>query len=76
MSDLEKLVWTNELSLNNEDIDREHKKLIEIYNELIDLCELNHNREEFARILTEMTDYGLIHFRKKKNICRNFLILN
>ncbi|VAW26590.1 hypothetical protein MNBD_BACTEROID07-2063, partial [hydrothermal vent metagenome] len=53
MNDLAKLVWTKELSLNNIDIDREHKKLMEICNNLIDLYELNNNREEFARILTE-----------------------
>ncbi len=72
MNDLEKLVWTNELSLNNEDIDREHKKLIEICNDLIDLYELNHNREEFARILTEMTDYGLIHFKSEERYMQKF----
>ncbi len=72
MNDLEKIVWTNELSLNNEDVDREHKKLIEICNDLIDLYELNHNRDEFARILTKMTDYGLIHFRREEKYMQKF----
>ncbi len=73
MNDLEKIVWTNELSLNNEDIDREHKKLVEICNDLIERYELNNNnREEFARILSDMTDYGLVHFKREERYMQGF----
>ncbi len=72
MGNLEKVVWTDELSLSSIDIDNEHKKLLEICNDLIDLYELNNNREEFARILSNMTDYGLVHFKREEKYMQDF----
>lgn len=59
---VEKIIWSKEFSIGNEKIDSEHKTLFEIYNNLLDIK----NREEFARILTKMTDYGLMHFKKEE----------
>ncbi len=72
MNDIERVIWTNELSINNTDIDNEHKKLLEIYNDLIDLIVLNKNREEFAKILSKMTDYSLVHFRREEEYMQKF----
>lgn len=63
---LEKINWTNDLSIGNINIDNEHKILIEVYNELVDYVELNKNRVEFAKILSKLTDYALKHFRKEE----------
>lgn len=69
---LEKMVWTDALSIGNITVDEDHKKLFDIYNELVDLIELNKNREEFAKILSEMTDYARTHFRKEENYMKAF----
>ena len=66
MDNLEKIQWTNNLSINNIGIDSDHKKLLEIYNNLIELVEFDKDREEFAKILSEMTDYSLLHFTKEE----------
>ena len=66
METREKMVLSDKLPIDNPEIDNEHKKLFEIYNELVDLIELKKSREDFARILTMMTDYSLKHFKKEE----------
>jgi len=61
-----KVVWNKSLSIGNNNIDNDHKKLIEIYNDLVDLIEKKWNSEEFAKILSKMTDYSLKHFKKEE----------
>jgi hemerythrin len=72
MNTLKKITSWNELSIGNEDVDQDHQRLLEIYNELVDLVELKKTREDFARILSMMTDYSLIHFRKEEVYMENF----
>ncbi len=72
MTNLEKKDWTNKLSIGNINIDNDHKRLLEVYNDLVDLIELNGNREEFAKILSKMTDYSLKHFEKEENYMQEF----
>ncbi|MGD2033938.1 MAG: bacteriohemerythrin [Bacteroidales bacterium] len=73
MNTLEKIEWTSKFSIGNSKIDDDHKKLISIYNDLVDLIEFQKNREEFAKILTEMTDYSLIHFKKEEEYIEKLL---
>lgn len=57
----EKLVWTEEISVNNEKFNVQHKRLFEIINELgEDLAETD--PEEYARLLSCLTDYFRTHF--------------
>ena len=66
MESLEKLNWSDEFSIGNTDIDTVHKSLIDIYNDLIEYVESKGNRKEFAMILSKMTDYSLVHFKKEE----------
>lgn len=69
-----KLVWTNEFSIGNEDVDYDHNKLLDIFNDLVELIEYKieykKDRQEFAKILTKMTDYSLNHFKKEEEYMR------
>ncbi len=56
-------VWTNDLSIGNAQIDREHMRLIEIYNELVEIIKFKKERKDFSNILSKMTEYALIHFK-------------
>ena len=57
----EKLYWTDEISVCCGKIDRQHRELFDSINELMEeKAELD--PEEFARILTELTDYFKLHF--------------
>ena len=71
------MYWTQELSVGNNDIDNDHRKLISIINDIIDLTKFKKNRKECARILSEMTDYSIRHLDReeiymKKMRCENF----
>ena len=66
MDTIVKIRWSNELSIGNVDIDNVHSRLIEIYNDLVEHAETNGNRENFAVILSKMTDYSLVHFKKEE----------
>ncbi|MHC1690311.1 MAG: bacteriohemerythrin [Bacteroidales bacterium] len=69
---MKRIIWTNELSIGNIIIDNEHKKLISVIDDLVDLVELNGSREKFAEILSKMTDYVLIHLRKEEKYMMKF----
>ncbi|VAW23610.1 hypothetical protein MNBD_BACTEROID01-1700 [hydrothermal vent metagenome] len=66
MGNLEKRIWTEELSIGNADIDIDHKKLIDIYNDLVEFVRFKKGHEEFAKILSKMTDYSLVHFKREE----------
>lgn len=68
----EKIIWTHQFSIGDNNIDKEHQVLIEIINDLIELVELDKGREEFTIILSKMTDYSLAHFKKEENFMRRF----
>lgn len=72
MDKKEKIIWTHQSSIGNENIDKEHQVLIEIINALIELIELDKGRGEFAMILSKMTDYSLFHFKKEEDFMRRF----
>lgn len=68
---MEKLVWTDLLSIGNENIDADHKRLIEICNELIDLEQRENKLSDYARILSKLTDYALLHFKKEEQYMKS-----
>jgi len=72
METLKKITFWNELSIGNSDVDHEHQQLLEIYNDLVDLIQQKKSRDDFARILSLMTDYSLIHFKKEEDYMRRF----
>jgi len=63
---MEKIIWSDDFSIGNADIDIVHKDWVTIYNDLIEYNESKGNRNEFAMILSKMTDYSLVHFKKEE----------
>ena len=72
MSTYEKIQWSEGLSIGNHNVDRDHQKLLKIYNSLVDLITNDGSRIEFVSILSEMTDYALLHFRKEEEYMKAF----
>jgi hemerythrin len=54
--------WTPEYSVSVLRFDSEHKKLIELINELNDAMSAGRGRAMVARVLKELTDYTKHHF--------------
>jgi hemerythrin len=59
---MEKIKWLDTFSVGVEEIDIQHKKLIEIINELIDHRDVNSDSEVISETLNKMTDYIKYHF--------------
>ena len=59
--DNEELVWTEEISVNIEKFNAQHKRLFEIINELGER-RAETDPEEYARLLSCLTNYFKIHF--------------
>ena len=68
MDKTKKMTLWDQISIGNPEIDLDHKELFEIYNDLVDLIEFKKSRDEFAGILSKMTNYSLMHFKKKRDI--------
>ena len=62
-----KFIWSDLYSLDNKELDGEHRKLISIYNEMVEYMEMEKPTDELARLLSELTDYSLIHFNNEDN---------
>jgi hemerythrin-like metal-binding protein len=61
-----RIEWSKEFSIGNNKIDKDHIIIINLVNKLIDIIERGLGSTEFARILTEMIDYSLNHFKKEE----------
>jgi len=59
--DNEKLVWTEDISVNIEKFNKQHKRLFEIINDLGEK-RAETDPEEYARLLSCLTDYFKTHF--------------
>lgn len=69
----ERIQWKEAFSIGNTAIDHDHKKIIEIYNGIVESASKGeNNRGECARYLTEMTNYALSHFKKEENYMQQF----
>lgn len=62
-----KIIWTDELSVGNVEIDNAHLKLLEIYNDLTECLDSYKYQENLAVILSKMTDYYINLFKKEEN---------
>jgi hemerythrin-like metal-binding protein len=68
----EKFTWKLEMSIGNPKIDEEHIKIMNIFNTLVDIHNGIGYHDEFARVLTEMTNYALQHFEKEELYMKQF----
>ena len=60
--------WHNSFSVNNEIIDSQHKKLIDIINHFYEVFKRKGNIEEIEQILAELKDYTKYHFSAEESI--------
>ena len=61
-----RIEWAEQFQLNNLSIDKEHKTLVNIYNNLVDALEQKKPNTEIVTVLTELTDYSLWHFKHEE----------
>ena len=57
------LKWKDEYSMNEENIDKQHKGLFKLSNEIYDLVEQGiDDHEHFRELFLALNDYGIEHF--------------
>jgi hemerythrin len=54
--------WYKKYSVNNEELDRHHKKILEIFNGLYDNCLQVTNADCVGPIIVELIEFSNIHF--------------
>ena len=58
--------WVDEFSVGVEEIDRDHKKLLELLNELHDAVQAGEGREVLGKVLEGLTLYVSYHFSREE----------
>ena len=64
------LVWLPELDTDIEEIDRQHRRIVEYINKLHEL-KATHDRAELGEVIGEMVDYTLSHFVFEEALIEN-----
>ncbi|MDW5418378.1 bacteriohemerythrin [Iodobacter sp. CM08] len=62
--------WTDELSVGIQEIDEQHKVLIDLLNELHDAIRQHHGSEASVQILGRLADYTRTHFTVEESLMR------
>jgi hemerythrin len=63
--------WYNMYSINNEEIDNQHKKLFGIFNMLYDICTGCDRNNSLETIINELILYSSYHFNAEEEYMRN-----
>ncbi len=65
---MEYIKWRNEFSVGNDEIDSQHKKIIDLINDLYDAFVKKNEELETDRVLKELTDYAKNHFKHEEEM--------
>ena len=68
---MSKIVWSDELSISNLKIDDQHKKLIDIANNLLQAIHNNASKKEFSTILHDLREYTVSHFNDEEEYMKS-----
>lgn len=60
--------WTQKLSVSVEELDRQHKKLVNLINQLHDSMKVGKGRDVLGSILNDLTDYTVYHFEAEEKL--------
>ncbi|HTX92148.1 MAG TPA: bacteriohemerythrin [Anaerolineales bacterium] len=63
---MEKILWDQSLSVGIEEIDQQHKQLVKMLNQLIELDGVTVASETISDTLTRMTEYADYHFTSEE----------
>jgi len=69
---MEKIIWNENLSVGVAEIDRQHKQLVGILNQLLDMQGVTVASETISDTLTRMTDYADYHFNSEEGLMQKY----
>ena len=60
------IMWSDSLSLNIEELDKQHRKFLEIVNDLLDAMKENKAKTFQSEIIDQLISYAFYHFSKEE----------
>ena len=66
------IVWDNTLSVDISAVDQQHKKLINIINELHDAMKIGKAKDVMEKVIKELVDYTVEHFSIEEKKMQEF----
>jgi hemerythrin-like metal-binding protein len=66
------LVWSPELATGNRQIDDQHIRLFQLFNDLLEAIEQSGGQEVVSRTLTALSVYVVAHFRMEEELMRHY----
>ncbi len=66
------VVWKDEYSVDIQEIDEQHKCLVEFINEMYKALAIKDNREQVEEVLNKLVDYTKVHFAVEECLMRMF----
>ncbi|MBF0369385.1 MAG: hemerythrin family protein [Magnetococcales bacterium] len=69
---MEQLIWNDSLSVGIPEIDKDHQRLIDLLNDLIQSVAENKESEEMEIVLEELLSYTLWHFRHEERLMQTY----
>lgn len=64
--------WTDKMSVKSEEIDQQHKQLVNILNELYQAFMDREHKERIGSIISQLSDYTRYHFNTEENYFTSF----
>ncbi len=64
------LTWSNEYSVNIQGFDSQHKKIVDLINELHSAMREARGKDVVGKILNELTSYTVFHFAAEEKIMK------
>lgn len=64
---MQHIEWVTDLDTGIQDIDNQHKRIVEYINRLID-ARVKHDQQQIEIVLNEMIEYTLSHFSFEENL--------
>lgn len=69
---MERITWTVDMSVGMEDIDAQHRELINIINHLMVMKAVGETREAQGRVIARLMDYAQTHFETEERYFREY----
>ena len=66
------MTWKEEYSVNIKVIDSQHKKLVDLLNQIYDATKVGKGKEVLAKILSELVSYTKVHFTTEEEFFKKF----
>src|SRR5512140_1181094 len=64
-------VWDAKYSLHIPELDRQHQRLFELFNELYDAMQQGHGQDVIDGVLAHVLDYTVYHFAHEEQLLRS-----